>query len=69
MIQFPARDELLFSPKCSDHFWGACSLLFNGYRGFKQPGREAVHSSPSSDEIGSEWSYASTVLMPSWCGV
>jgi hypothetical protein len=34
-----------------DLFWVLPSLLHNGYKGIKRPGREANHSLPSSVEI------------------
>jgi len=44
-------------------FGGPHSLLFNGYRGKlqgeKRPRGKVTHSSPSSVEIKSQWSFAS----------
>jgi len=45
--------------------WDPPSLLFNGYRGsfpgWKRPGRDADHLSPSSAEVDKEWKCSSTL--------
>jgi hypothetical protein len=45
------------------------SLLCNGYRGVKRPGREANHLPPCSAEVKNVWSYASTppYVFMAWC--
>jgi hypothetical protein len=39
------------TPQHPGRLWGPPNLLSNGYRGAKQPGREADHSPPSSTEV------------------
>jgi hypothetical protein len=41
------------SPQLSDGLWGPTSLLFMG----TGPGREAIHSPPSTAQVKITWSY------------
>jgi hypothetical protein len=49
-IRVPVVSRIFSSPRRPDRFWGPANLLSNGYRGVKQPGREADHSPPDSPE-------------------
>jgi hypothetical protein len=50
-IRVPEGARIVCSPRLPDRFWGPPSLLSNGYRGVKRPGREADHSPPTSVEV------------------
>jgi hypothetical protein len=51
-----AMTGIILSPPHSDRFWCPLSLLSNGYRGIKRPGRGVDHSPPSSAEVKNAWS-------------
>jgi hypothetical protein len=50
-VLVPVGSRIFTSTYCINWLWGPPSLLFNGYPGLKQPGREAGHSPPPSVEV------------------
>jgi hypothetical protein len=58
------------SPQRPDRFWGSFNLLSNGYRGYfhgvKRPGRDVVHSPPSTAEVKNGVAIPPLPLTSSW---
>jgi hypothetical protein len=48
------------SPRCPDRFWGPTQPPIQWVPWVKRPGREAVHSPPTSAEVKNKWIYTST---------